>query len=148
SFTTLATTAIHPLSLHDALPIFRLQYVAHRRQSPVTRFEERFTLGERQLVRSYVLAALSHEHEWAIINDEELVEEPLGHPKTLFGPAPQPCAADLAPQAIETLDWPRRMFNVRPVDAATNLQPVAHQRDLSKRNTDLRHSKRSGIHTQ
>src|SRR5690606_40217395 len=83
SFTTLATTAIHPLSLHDALPIFRLQYVAHRRQSPVTRFEERFTLGERQLVRSYVLAALSHEHEWAIINDEELVEEPLGHPKTL-----------------------------------------------------------------
>ena len=131
--------ADEPFGLENA-DDFAEMFVACGKQS--------FALARQQFVRSAVASAFFHERERTIIQNDVLPEKILRITETFGEQSPQTFAADFAPVTIEAEHRAFRIFFSRLVDLRTNPEPIAHGRDLSERNSGLRHAERAWIHSE
>jgi hypothetical protein len=101
-----------------------------------------------QFVRSSIPSACLDKGERAIIHHKVFFEELFGRAKAFREQSPQTLAADFAPCAIESHHRPFGMLVRGTLNRGLNAKPIAHRCDFSEWDTGLRHTKRTGIHSE
>src|SRR2546423_10547733 len=117
-------------------------------QMLITGGKQRRPLVPREFVRRSIAPAPFTKREWAIIHHHVLLEKFFSRAKAFRKQSPQALAANFAARAIESQHRPFRMFVRRMVNSGLNAEPIAHGSNLAERDTGLRHTKRTGIHSE
>src|SRR5207248_4695583 len=101
-----------------------------------------------EFVRRSISPARLTKRQWAIIHHHVFLEKFRSRAKAFREQSPQALAANFTARAIESHHRPLRMFVPCMINSCVNTQPIAHGGDLTERDTGLRHTKRTGIHSE
>src|SRR5205085_6545565 len=137
-----------PSEFTDTDEPFRLQDANNLPQMFVTYAKKWSALAWRQFVQSSIASACLDKRERAIIHHQVFFEELFGRAKAFREQSPQTLTADLAPRAIESHHRPCGMLVRGTLNRGLNAKPIAHRRNFPERDTGLRHTKRTGIHSE
>jgi len=100
------------------------------------------------LVGGKIGPGILHPDERAIIGDKMMCEEVLRRWKPLSKKAPETAATDFGALAVESGNWPFRVFGLGLVHRSGDPHPVPYRGDLSEGNPCLGHSKGARVHAQ
>src|SRR5205814_4583222 len=114
----------------------------------VARGEERGTFGERKFIRCAIATGALEEGERTVVHHEMLSKECSGVAKARYEQIPQALAANLASRAGESGHESFGMLARGAADFCFDPKPIAHGRNLTKRDAGLRHAERTRIHAE
>lgn len=127
----------------------RFEMIEHVAQMSVARLEQRPAPLDGEFVRSMVAARSFKEQQWAVIDDEVILEKSIGRFETILKKRPKSTPADFATGGIQALDRVFGMFIGGPADRQVfKPEPVPNGLDLAEGHAGLSHAPRPGIHAE
>lgn len=105
-------------------------------------------LGGWQFVGGAVAARIFHEHQRAVVVDEELLAKGCGRFEPVASPAPEPSAANLAAAAGKALDWSLGVEDRWLIDRFLNAEEITDEPDLAEGDTGLGHAPGARVHAE